>query len=73
MCVFGSVGAANQAADPVLPPEYAAQRAPDSAAVKTAAGRRASDKVKSGTGTILTSGSGVTTTAPTERKTLLGQ
>jgi len=70
MCLFNSTP---RAADPVLPPEYAAQKAPDGAAVKTAVGRRATDKVKSGSPTILTSGSGVTMTAPTERKTLLGQ
>lgn len=70
MCLFGG-GVAQ--ADPVLPPEYAAMRAPDGAAVKTAAGRRATDRVRSGSSTILTSGSGVKTTAPTEKKTLLGQ
>ncbi len=69
MCLFN----APRAADPVIPPEYAAQKMPDGAAVKTAAGRRATDKVRSGSSTILTSGSGVTTAAPTERKTLLGQ
>lgn len=70
MCIFGGGGAAQ--ADPVLPPEYAAQKSPDGAAVKTAAGRRAADKVKSGASTILTSGSGVMASAPTEKKTLLG-
>jgi len=69
MCMFSTPAQA----DPVLPPEYAAQKMPDGAAIKTAAGRRATDKVMSGSPTILTSGSGVTATAPTEKKTLLGQ
>jgi len=72
MCIFGGGGGA-AAADPVLPPETAAMKSPDGAAVKTAAGRRATDKIKAGSPTILTSGSGVTTVAPTEKKTLLGQ
>lgn len=71
MCIFGGGGGSSQA-DPVLPPETAAMRQPDAAAFKTAAGRRASDKVKSGARTILTSGSGVQEFAPTEKKTLLG-
>lgn len=71
MCLFGG-GGQQAAADPVLPPETAAMRMPDAAAVKTAAGRRASDKVKGGARTILTSGSGVSQFAPTEKKTLLG-
>lgn len=70
MCIFGGNTAQ---ADPVLPPETAAMRNPDSGAIKTAAGRRASDAVQSGSKTILTSGSGVTAMAPTEKKTLLGQ
>lgn len=73
MCLFGSSGGQQQNADPTLPPETAAMRQPDMGAVKTAAGRRASDAVKSGAKTILTSGSGVQEFAPTERKTLLGQ
>jgi hypothetical protein len=71
MCIFGG-GGGQQQADPTLPPETAAMRQPDMGAVKTAAGRRASDSVKSGAKTILTSGSGVTEFAPTEKKTLLG-
>ena len=70
MCVFGSGG--QQYPDPQMPKEYAAQRMPDGSAVKTASGRRASDRVRSGSNTILTSGSGVTQLAPTEKKTLLG-
>jgi len=71
MCIFG--GGGSQQADPVLPPENAAMRQPDGAMVRTAAGRRATDIAKSGAKTILTSGSGVSVAAPTERKTLLGQ
>ena len=58
---------------PVLPPETAAMKAPDGGAVRSSAGRRALDQVRSGSDTILTSGAGVTTTAPTDKKTLLGQ
>lgn len=58
---------------PTLPPETAAMKAPDGNAARTAAGRRMTDQMRGGAGTILTSGSGVTTTAPTEKKTLLGQ
>lgn len=61
-----------QQAAPELPPETAQMKQPDSAAVKTASGRRTSDRVRSGTQTILTSGSGVTTQGATEKKTLLG-
>ncbi len=62
-----------KAEDPVLPPETAAMRAPDQGAVKSTVGRRTGDKARAATPTILTSGSGVTTSAPTEKKTLLGQ
>jgi len=55
------------------PVEYAQQKAPDGAAVKSATGRRTNDRLRAGTSTILTSGSGVTAMAPTEKKTLLGQ
>ncbi len=58
---------------PQLPPETAAMREPDGGAVRTNTGRRTSDRIRAGADTILTSGSGVTTTAPTDKKTLLGQ
>lgn len=58
---------------PVLPPENAQMKQPDAGAVRTATGRRTSDRVRGGTDTVLTSGSGVTALAPTEKKTLLGQ
>lgn len=70
MCMFSSPA---KAATPELPPEPAALKEPDSGAVKTAVGRRTQDRIKAGSGTILTSGSGVTTAAPTDKKTLLGQ
>ena len=57
--------------EPQRATERAAERAPDNAAVSSA-GRRASDRARSGADTILTSGSGVSMTAPTEKKTLLG-
>lgn len=46
---------------------------PDGAAVRTATGRRTMDRIKAGGDTVLTSGSGVSSFAPTEKKTLLGQ
>lgn len=60
-------------AAPQLPPEQAQMRQPDGAAVRSATGRRTMDRVRAGTSTVLTSGSGVTATAPTDKKTLLGQ
>jgi hypothetical protein len=59
--------------DPKLPPEYAAQRNPDGEAVRSTTSRRTGDRMRAGTDTILTSPSGVTTSAPTAGKTLLGQ
>lgn len=59
-------------APPTLPPETAKMRQPDAGTVSSAA-RRAQDRLRGGAKTILTSGSGVKTTAPTEKKTLLGQ
>lgn len=69
MCMFNSPSP--QA--PQLPPERAQMRYPDAAAVRDAVGRRTEDRIKAGADTILTSGSGVTDFAPTEKKTLLGQ
>lgn len=67
MCMFGTP----KTNAPVLPPERAAMRQPNSSATDDA-GRRATDQLRAGTDTILTSGSGVTGAAPTEKKTLLG-
>lgn len=69
MCMF------SQPSTPKVeqPTEYAQQKQPDGAAVKSATGRRTEDRVRAGTQTILTSGSGVLDTAPTDKKTLLGQ
>lgn len=55
-----------------VPPEPAQMKQPDSGAVKSATGRRTSDRVRAGANTILTSGSGVLDTADTGKKTLLG-
>lgn len=68
MCLMPDMPAA-----PVLPPETQAMKAPDGAAVRSNTGRRTQDRVRAGSNTILTSGSGVASAAPTERKTLLGQ
>lgn len=56
-----------------VPPETAQMKQPDGGAVRTATGRRTSDRIRAGTNTVLTSGSGVTDTAATGKKTLLGQ
>lgn len=58
---------------PVLPPELAAMKAPDAGAAYDTAARRTTDQVRSGSKTILTSGSGVFSAAPTEKKRLLGE
>lgn len=55
------------------PKEYAQQKAPDGAAVRSSTSRRTMDRLRAGSDTVLTSGSGVTASAPTEKKTLLGQ
>lgn len=58
---------------PILPPETAAMKQPDSGAVRTAVGRRTEDRIRGGANTILTSGEGVMQQGMTDKKTLLGQ
>lgn len=58
---------------PELPPETQAMKQPDGEAVRSAVSRRTQDRVRAGSNTVLTSGSGVGMAAPTEKKTLLGQ
>lgn len=70
MCMFSSP---KSPAPPVLPPETAQMKQPDAGAVRSATGRRTMDRYRGGADTILTSGSGVSDSAPTEKKTLLGQ
>lgn len=53
-------------------PERQAARLPDGVTAKSTAGRRVEDRARSGANTILTSGSGVLNSAPTQAKTLLG-
>lgn len=69
MCMVGGA----QYNDPVLPPESAQMRSPDAGAARSSAARRTMDRVMSGAKTVLTSGQGVTQSAPTEKKVLLGQ
>lgn len=57
---------------PKMPKPTQAMKMPDLGAVKSAVARRLSDQVGARTPTILTSGSGVTDFAATEKKTLLG-
>jgi len=70
MCLFSSP---DPAPPPAMPPEPAQMKQPDAGAVRTATGRRTQDRVRGGAKTVLTSGSGVTDFATTEKKTLLGQ
>lgn len=58
---------------PGLPPEKQAAQEADAGAVRGSASRRLSDQMRSGSNTILTSGSGAKPIGTTERKTLLGQ
>lgn len=58
--------------DPVIPPERAAMRAPDGGAITDSASRRATDRLRGASSTVLTSGSGVSDNAATGKKTLLG-
>jgi len=70
MCMF-SAPKVDQP-DPVMPPEYAQQRLPDGGQVRSNVMSRMRDRLRAASSTILTSGSGVTTSAPTQAKTLLG-
>ncbi|MHB0785588.1 hypothetical protein [Bradyrhizobium sp. 5.13L] len=59
---------------PQLPEETQAMKDPDGAAARSSVTRRMGDQARaSSANTILTSGSGVTASAPTQSKTLLGQ
>lgn len=74
MCMFGNRSSANNGKSPdeLLVPERQSASPPDNAAVASA-GRRVGDRIRAGVDTILTSGQGVTSFAPTMKKTLLGQ
>lgn len=69
MCMFNTPDIPDPA--PVI--ERSSSRLPDGQTATGAAGRRTQDRIRAGSNTILTSGSGVTDTAPTAGKTLLGQ
>lgn len=69
MCMFSKP----DVPDVAMPKETAQMKSPDGEAVRSAAGRRTQDRIRAGTPTVLTSGSGVTAAAPTDKKTLLGQ
>ncbi len=68
MCLFKQP----KTEDPVMPPETAQMREPDGGAVRDTTGRRVTDRMRAAASTVLTSGSGVTSSAATEKKTLLG-
>lgn len=57
---------------PEMPAERQAARAPDGGSLTDGAARRKTDQIRGATSTVLTSGSGVTDTAATGKKTLLG-
>jgi hypothetical protein len=69
MCIFPSAASPSK---PQLPVEPAQMKQPDSRDAAEA-GSKAADQLRARANTILTSGSGVTETAPTGKKTLLGQ
>lgn len=69
MCLFSKPKTPE---DPVLPPEPAQMREPDGGIARDTAGRRATDRLRAATSTLLTGGSGVTNGATTEKKSLLG-
>lgn len=69
MCMFSGPDTPDA---PEAPKEYAQQKSPDGGTVRSNTGRRNMDRMRGASDTILTSGSGVGTSAPTEKKTLLG-
>lgn len=70
MCMFSSPK--TQTAEVTPPTEYAQQKTPDYAAAQTTAARRATDKTRGATSTILTSPTGVGSLAETASPTLTG-
>ena len=68
MCMFSK----SDTPEVAMPKEPAQMKSPDGDAVRSTASRRTEDRIRAGTQTILTSGSGVTQNAATG-KTLLGQ
>lgn len=67
MCMFGQT----KQKPPVMPRETALMKQPDAGQVRSDTAARTRDKMRAAN-TILTSGSGVTQSAATEKKTLLG-
>ena len=70
MCMFSPPKPETAAVTP--PTEYAQQKTPDYAAAESTAARRASDKTKGATSTILTSSTGTGALAQTATPTLTG-
>lgn len=68
MCMFGG----SKAKDPVMPPEYAAQRTPTNSQADMA-GQREADRLRAKTKTILTGNQGVGAADTSGRKMVLGQ
>lgn len=68
MCMFGSAPTPEA---PPLPVEYAAQRAPSTAAAQDA-GTSTRDRLRAATPTVLTGANGVGAVDTTGKKTLLG-
>ncbi|OHV24936.1 hypothetical protein EOS93_25235 [Rhizobium sp. RMa-01] len=70
MCMFSSPKTSTAEVTP--PVEYAQQKTPDYAAAEGTAARRATDKAKGATNTVLTSPTGTGALAPTSSPTLTG-
>lgn len=68
MCMFSTP----DYPEPEMPTERQAQRLPDGQTVQSNTARRMTDRMRAGANTVLTSGSGVTESAATGGKTLLG-
>ena len=69
MCIFPKTP---DVPDPVIASETAAAKMPDAGAV-SGAGNKQRNQLRAAAATVLTSGSGVRSSAPTQSKTLLGQ
>lgn len=68
MCMFSTP----DYPDPKMPTERQASRLPDGETVQSTTARRTQDRVRASADTVLTSGSGISETAQTGKKTLLG-
>lgn len=70
MCIFGTP---KTPPPPPIPAEPQQAKPPNEGDVRKTTGARVQDQLRSQAATVLTGGQGVTTSAPTAGKTLLGQ